>query len=185
MKNTLFSFSSLTLATLLLAGCESNGVSNRIQEKSAIFHTLTTEQKKSIEDGIVMPGYTTDMAYMALGKPTSVETKQKDDTKLILWSYKKFYPSGKMADILTAYSRARNPNLLRSNSVESGTITVSDHAPGTNPAGRSSGTGAGVGTAGTMDPLSLPDIPVYNLYVFFQDSQVVDIKIESLDGTKF
>ena len=46
-------------------------------------------------------------------------------------------------------------------------------------------TSLGATATGRGNDLSLPDIPVYNLYIFFQGDQVVDIKLESLDGTKF
>lgn len=184
MKYSRFLLPCLALTSLLFAGCESSGISSRITEKSAIFATLTPEQKQKVKDGIIAPGHTKDMAYMTLGAPTTVETKQVDEADVEMWAYKKFYPSGKMADVLTAFSHARNSNLLRDTNTTSGSVTVSDHAPGTNP-GRSSGVGSATGTVGTMDPLSLPDIPVYDLYIFFQEGQVVDIKIESLDGTKF
>jgi hypothetical protein len=91
-----------------------------------------------------------------------------------------------MAAILTDYSRARNPNLQRALDIDTGKINVSDHAPGRSTIpGTGGGIGASAGTAGTMDPLSLPDIPVYNLYIIFLENQIMDIKIESLDGTKF
>ena len=178
MKNPRFYLPCLALTALLIAGCESSGISNRINEKSTVFASLTAEQKQSVENGIIAPDHTKDMAYMTLGSPTTVEIKQIDGTEVEMWSYKKFYPSGKMAEILTAYSRARNPNLHRSLNLESGKATVNVNAPRNN-------TSLGVTATGQGNDLSLPDIPVYNLYVFFQNDQVVDIKLESLDGTKF
>lgn len=172
---------------LLLAGCESNGIANRINEKSAAFATLSPEEKSYIQDGIVFPGYSEDMAYVAFGKPSSIDTKQANGTPVQIWTYKKFYPSGALETMLTDYSRVRNPNLLRSLDIQSGSGTVSDHAPdsgGANPL-RSSGAGSSTGTAGTMGSLSLPDVPVYNLYVYIVDNKVAEMQLESLDGTKF
>jgi len=184
MKSSRLYLPCLAFVTVLFVGCESTGISNRISEKSTVFAALTSKQKQNIQDGIIAPGYTKEMAYMTLGTPTRVETKQADEAEVEMWAYKKFYPSGKLAEIMTAYSRARNSNLLRETNTQTGSVTVSDHAPGNNP-GRNSGIGAASGTAGTMNSLSLPDIPVYDLYIFFQSGQVVDIKIESLDGTTF
>jgi hypothetical protein len=36
-----------------------------------------------------------------------------------------------------------------------------------------------------MEPLSLPDIPVYNLYIFLREGQVMDNQIQSLDRASF
>ena len=131
------------------------------------------------------------MTYVAFGKPSSVVTKQADGTPVEIWTYKKFYPSGALEAMLTDYSRVRNPNLLRSLDVKSGSGSVSDHVPD-DPKGASNplrasgvGTGAGTGTAGTMGSLSLPDVPVYNLYVYFVEGKVAEMQLESLDGTKF
>lgn len=177
----------LTSIAFLSTGCESNGIANRINEKSASFAALTSEEKQYIEDGLIFTGYTPDMTYMAVGKPDSIEKKEKDGKAIEMWSYKRFYPSGKLETILTDYSRNRNPNLLRSLGIESGSGTVSDHAPssgGANPLA-STGSGSSTGTAGEMGSLSLPDVPVYNLYVIFLDGKIIDLRLESLDGTSF
>jgi hypothetical protein len=174
----------LALGFLLSTGCESNGIATRISEKSAVFTTLSTEEKESIEDGMIFPGFTPDMTYMAIGKPNSAETKEKDGASVEMWSYKRFYPSGRLEYILTEYSMARNPNLQRSVDLKTGQANVSDHAPGrsSNPTVRG-GTGSASGTEGEMGRLSLPDIPVYNLYVIFSEGKIVDLKIASIDGT--
>ncbi len=184
MKTSHLTLPCLAIAFLLSTGCESNGIATRINEKSAVFTTLTTEEKEYIEDGMIFPGFTPDMTYMAIGKPNSTETKNKDGTSVEMWSYKRFYPSGRLEYILTEYSRARNPNLQRSVDLQTGQANVSDHAPGrsSNPNVRG-GTGSATGTQGEMSRLSLPDVPVYNLYVIFADGKIVDLKIESLDGT--
>lgn len=178
MKNSRYYLPGLALTALLFVGCESNGIANRINERSAVFAALSPEQKQNIENGLVAPGDTQDMTYMALGQPTSIETKQVEENEVEMWVYRRFYPSGKMEAILTRYSRARNPNLQRSLNLETGKATVNVNAPGRSPSLSATATGQG-------NDLSLPDIPVYNLYVFFQGGQVVDIKLDSLDGTKF
>ena len=186
MKKTVFYFSSFALAALLFTGCESNGIANRINEKSAVFTSLTPTQKQYLEEGMVYLGDTSDMAYIAFGKPSSIETKQKDGTTVEMWSYKTFYPSGRLEYTLTEYSRARNPHLNRSLDLKSGGSTVSDHAPGAgrSPGGGGIGSGTGTATGQSASP-SLPEIPVYNLYVFFHENIITDIKLESRDGTVF
>lgn len=178
MKTSFLPLTCLALGIILTAGCETHGITQRITEKADIFDSITPEERRTIKAGIIMPGYTSDMVYMAFGHPSSTESSQVDGSKVEMWSYQRFYPSGKMAKILTAYSRARNPNLQRSLNLETGKATVNVNAPGSN-------TSLGATATGQGNDLSLPDLPVYNLYVFFQGDLVVDIKIESLDGTKF
>lgn len=189
MKENLIYLPCLALAVLLTTGCESSGIANRINEKSALYASLEPDQKAYISDGIVFPGDTAEMAYIALGKPASVDTKQKDDTIVEMWTYKKYYPSGQLADFLTKYSRTRNPNLLRPVNLEGGKQIGSGTNSGSgSPTGIGSGFGAhgsATGTAGTMQPLSLPDLPVYNLYVFVHENKIADVKIESIDKTTF
>ena len=176
MKNSRFYLPCLAIIALLFAGCESSGISNRINEKSATFAALASDQKEYVSDGIVFPGDTTEMAYIALGKPTSVETKEKDDDTVEMWTYKKYYPSGQLADFLTKYSLTRNPNLHRELNLESGKKLGS---------GTAGGAGDPTPKVSRGNDLSLPDLPIYNLYVFFYDQKVVDVKIESIDQTTF
>lgn len=89
--------SFVTLATALLAvialvGCDaSSGAAARIQEKSAVFAQLTPEQKHRIEAGSIERGYTTDMVYMALGKPSKVKEKTSPEGTVVMWTYNNFY----------------------------------------------------------------------------------------------
>lgn len=178
MKTSSLCLPSLALTLLLTAGCESARLSNRIHEKSDTFTALAADQKEYVADGIVFPGDTAEMAYIALGKPTSIETKQKDGDTVEMWAYKRYYPSGQLADFLTKYSLTRNPNLLRSLNLETGKANTSANAPGSSRSLSDTETGSG-------NDLSLPDLPIYNLYVFFYDQKVVDVKIESIDKTTF
>ncbi len=179
MNKTLLYSSCLAFVVLFVAGCETNGVTNRINEKSSTFAALAPDQKAYIAEGIVFPGDTTEMTYIALGKPTSIETKEKDGDTVEMWTYSKDYPSGQLADFLTTYSKNRNPNLQRSlNHLEIGHKNLNSNAP--------SGPSLSSTDSGTVgNHLSLPDLPIYNLYVFFYEKNVVDVKIESIDQTTF
>ncbi len=64
---------ALSVAVLLMAGCEST-LDSRIQEKCAVYQLLTSKQQKQIKAGQIKVGYTSDMVYLALGKPSSVRT---------------------------------------------------------------------------------------------------------------
>ncbi len=59
-------------AAVLLAGC--NTAAPRIAEHAAAFAALDPATQKNIRNGIVEPGFTSDMVYMALGKPTRTIT---------------------------------------------------------------------------------------------------------------
>jgi hypothetical protein len=84
MKNSRYYLLCLAGLTLLITGCEPNGISNRINEKSSVFAALTTEQKQSIEAGILSPGFTEDMVYIALGKPNAIETKAVEEGEVVM-----------------------------------------------------------------------------------------------------
>jgi hypothetical protein len=58
---------------LLVTGCKTDGLSARIQEKSAVYGTLKPWQKKYVDTGVVAMGFTPDMVYMAIGNPTKTE----------------------------------------------------------------------------------------------------------------
>jgi hypothetical protein len=177
MKPYLLYPSFLVLIALLTAGCESSGIANRINEKSSLFTALEPDQKQYIAEGIVFPGDTTEMAYIALGNPTSIETKQSEGDTVEMWTYSKYYPSGQLAQFLTKYSQGRNPNLLRELNLETGKATVNSNAPG--------GPSLSVTEVSRGNDLSLPDLPIYNLYVFVYEGKIADVKIESIDKTTF
>lgn len=69
-------------AALLLAGC--NTAEPRITEHRATFAALDPATQKNIRNGIVEPGYSTDMVYMALGKPTRTVTTANGNA---VWVY--------------------------------------------------------------------------------------------------
>ena len=70
---------------LLLNGCQS--VENRIGEHQAEFAALDPSTQRSIRRGVVNPGYTTDLVYIALGKPA--ETKN-DAAGALIWEYHEY-----------------------------------------------------------------------------------------------
>ena len=94
-----------------------------------------------------------------------------------MWTYTKYYPGGELADFLTKYSLTRNPNLHRELNLEIGKATVNPNVPG--------GPSLSDTEVSEGNDLSLPDLPVYNLYVFIYEGRVSDVKIESIDQTTF
>ena len=188
MNNAHLLVTCLALVGVLVAGCESTAISRRISENPATFAKLAPDQKAYVRDGIVFPGDSVEMAYMALGEPDSVETRERDDIKVIMWTYKKYYPAGELADFLTEYSRSRNPNLRRILNIEPGSGTISDSVPNAanhhirTRGGRSHGSGTDT-YDGVNAGVSMADLPVYKLYVFYYREKISDVMIESIDGT--
>lgn len=83
----------------LLPGCETT--ESRIHEKSAVFATLGPKTQDAIQRGLLAPGYTSEMVYMAIGKPSSIETNANGQETI--WTYFNFNtPSGKFFDYAAA-----------------------------------------------------------------------------------
>ncbi|MDB6127038.1 MAG: hypothetical protein JWM35_934 [Verrucomicrobia bacterium] len=84
---------SLTACGLvLLAGCHSSTTTAmRMQEKSSLLTSLPEEQQKKISGGVVEVGYTADMVYVALGRPSRVSVTT--DGRVGIWTYEHYLPS--------------------------------------------------------------------------------------------
>jgi hypothetical protein len=75
----------LVVSVLLLvgvAGC--NSASSRIQEHAAEFAALDSATQTKIKQGVVETGYTSDMVYMALGRPAEASN---DAAGNLVWTY--------------------------------------------------------------------------------------------------
>lgn len=151
------------LALLVLAGCESSGVTARIQEKSALFNSLEPWQQRDIQSGLVNPGFSTDMVYMALGKPSKIVTTA--DGQETIWTYSNYYPP------VAQYQAQASAD----NSGGKYYGTVDSSSSPRNPASLSA-TGQ-KGTAQTS--LDVPDLPADTLYVTFRNGQVTRTQLES------
>ena len=77
---------------VFLAGCESSQQA-RIAEKSAVFQSLTPGEQETIKTGGVEREFTPDMVYLALGKPSRVETGSEKGVPVEVWSYNNYRPS--------------------------------------------------------------------------------------------
>ena len=88
-------FAGVVIALALsLTDCETDGgVAARTQEKSTVCAPLKTWQKKLIDAGAISQGFTPDMVYMAMGKPTTVETKELPEGHAEMWIYTHYYPN--------------------------------------------------------------------------------------------
>lgn len=165
MKTAIFGGAALACA-VFVAGCNSNpksGIALRIQEKSAVFAQLTPEQKKNIEGGAIEVGFTTDMVYMALGKPYKEREKSAPEGKVVMWTYHNYYPAVAASQLsLNDPSRHGYRSGQLSPNAPRNPVSISSTAP--------SGPEASVDT--------IADIPSETLHVLFLNGVVFDIKLE-------
>jgi hypothetical protein len=68
-------------ALMALTGCATH---TRISEYPMEFATLDPATQQNIKHGVVAAGYTTEMVYMALGRPAQTTTDGAGDT---IWTY--------------------------------------------------------------------------------------------------
>jgi len=73
----------------ILVGCST--VDTRIQEKSAVFNSLDPQIQDRLKQGLIDVGYTSDMVYIALGKPNEVHNKTTDKGTETTWVYKNYW----------------------------------------------------------------------------------------------
>ena len=163
-------FGAALSAAMLLAGCDAtSGTAARIQEKSALYAQLTPEQKKNIEEGAIEHGYTMDMVYMALGKPSKSREKAAPEGTVVMWTYNNYYPTVTASTVTLNNPSRRRLNYQASSLFPNNNPNVGPQAAniaGTKPTGPEAG----------ID--NLPDVPSETLYVLFLDGKVFQIKLE-------
>ncbi|MCF7687908.1 MAG: hypothetical protein K9M98_02985 [Cephaloticoccus sp.] len=167
--SALSTLAALAAGLLINTGCESTGISTRINEKSAVFATLTLEQQKYIRQGAVEIGYTSDMVYMALGKPSKVKSKDSPDGLVEMWTYNNYYPS------VTATQLVAGSKSTQSGSWNSVNVGTNDGHSG----------GASLSStvqSGPRTELGFADIPTHTLYVLMLNGKVFDLKLERDGG---
>lgn len=69
-----------------------DGVALRAEENPQVYRALKKWEKKSLEQGEILAGFTTDMVYIALGDPTDKVTKVFGESQCELWTYQRCYP---------------------------------------------------------------------------------------------
>lgn len=74
---------------LALASCNSSGA--RLREYPTTAAALDDKTRQKIQRGIVEPGYTPEMVYLALGKPTTPANGLADATRDGMWVYRDFH----------------------------------------------------------------------------------------------
>src|SRR5258706_9120484 len=89
---------------VLFAGC--NTANSRYQKVSGTV-TRDPRTQAAIKRGVVEPGYTPEMVYLALGKPTIPADGIVDATRDGTWIYRNFGPPGTDRDFIRAGFRRR------------------------------------------------------------------------------
>ena len=168
MKKNLAPLGAALVLAFLVTGCETNGRTARIQEKSAVYATLTPNQKKVIDDGAIERGYTADMVYMALGTPKTVKSKDAPEGKIEMWTYTNYYPT-----VVASKLSLNNPNSRYT------MMQTSSSTPGGPSSGRAATPSLFATTGGPTASLDVADLPTHTLYVFLFNGKVFDIKLDT------
>ncbi|MDD4737055.1 MAG: hypothetical protein PHP44_13230 [Kiritimatiellae bacterium] len=89
MKTFFFSCPILVVATVLLAGCSTPD--SRIKKNQGLFDTYPPSVQTAVRKGLVEPGFTEEMVYMALGAPDRKYTRVTATRNISVWSYTDTY----------------------------------------------------------------------------------------------
>ena len=85
----LSTFILIGITALGLAGCST--VQSRIEERQHVFNTLDPQTQARIRQGLIDVGYTTDMVYMAMGKPDETRERTSDEGQNTTWIYNAYW----------------------------------------------------------------------------------------------
>jgi hypothetical protein len=160
---------------LLVTGCETDALSARIQEKSAVYATLKPWQKKYVDTGVVAMGFTPDMVYMAIGNPTKTEIVGAPENKTETWTYKNYYPT--MAASNVKYTLNADSGLGHSNISPGGTLMLGNGSGGMVRASSGQGSISATGgpQGGSMEPA---DLQSYTFVVTLTNGVVTKMKLD-------
>lgn len=168
MKTSVVPFVLAALSLGAFVGCNTSGRSARIQEKSAIFASLGPDQQKYIQRGGIEVGYTADMVYMALGKPSKTKLKDSPDGPVEMWTFYNYLPTVNAVHLVT-----NRPGSHYSSG------QVSSSLPNENSLGPTAPSLFSTSGGGPEPTLNVADMPVDTLYVFFFHGKVFKIQLES------
>jgi hypothetical protein len=94
---------TLALLTLALSGC--NTASSRLREYPESAAQFDKATRDKIARGVVEPGFTPEMVYMALGKPSEPAEGLASQTKDGTWIYHEFHPRNERDFVRAGYRR--------------------------------------------------------------------------------
>lgn len=98
----------LTLVAFGFTGCSST--SSRIAQQSETFEALDAETQRKIKSGVIEPGYTSAMVFLALGRPTRHAIDQKGNA---IWIYQRQPITGPNETVAGGFVRRRVYNPVK------------------------------------------------------------------------
>jgi hypothetical protein len=101
-------------AIALTMGCASTD--SRINKHSDLFATFSPDIQEAIRAGRVQIGYTTDMVFMALGKPHREYVRNTAAGQTQVWSYTDYYTLSRR-QMVDGQFRVRDPRSGRMSTV--------------------------------------------------------------------
>lgn len=128
---------------LLAAGCASRPHELKLPPETS----LDAETQKKIKRGLVEPGFTPEMVYLALGKPAEPANNIVDATRDGTWVYRAFH--GTDRDMVRAGFRRR----VIFDPVKRSDVVVTE----------------------PLDTKAFPNLEPKSLHVKFKDGRVVDV----------
>jgi hypothetical protein len=141
---------TFTVTVLALAGC--NNASTRLRQRPAAAATLTPDARDKIERGVIEPGFTPEMVYLALGKPSSPAHASIEQTRDGTWEYRSFNRNER--DFVRAGFRRR----VVFDPVRKSDVIVTE----------------------PVDPRMFPSLQEHTLYVTFHDGRVTEVRRAAL-----
>ena len=133
--------SAAAVLALALAGCTTTRVPTTATK-------LEPDIQKKVEKGIIEPGFTPEMVYLALGKPTTPKDNIVDSTRDGTWVYEDYHRNDR--DFIRAGFRRR----VVFDPVKRSDVVITE----------------------PVDPRTFPNLRAHSLQVTFKDGRVVDIQ---------
>jgi hypothetical protein len=150
-------------ATVFISACQS-ARDTRAQEKADVLRMQSPEVQAKVRTGLIETGFTTELVYIALGRPDRTSTGKGDSGPTTAWYYRNFPVSGTNAaatGMNVPGARTQNGGLASANA-PGGSGSISRTGP--------SGVQAGIG--------NVPDVAVATLVVEFSDERVTAIRFD-------
>lgn len=182
-------FAAFALLGLGLTGCTNLTPAAqtrlRIQEKAAVFQSLSPRQQDNILGGAIERNDTGDMVYMAMGKPSKIVTSA--DGIKAMWIYKEYYqPKAAFTTSYNSRDTTYIPSIMYDPKYQAEDRPMQGPTPGFAPANDPKDVPywqKGIAFSSTrglapMQSLDIPDMQSKVVYVFFFRGKVVEIKLD-------
>jgi hypothetical protein len=151
MRGSLFLATGAAVAASIIAfGC--SNTATRFRERASAAAALDPATRGKIEQGMVEPGFTPEMVYLALGRPSSPSGVNIDSTRDGTWTYRDFHRNER--DFVEAGFRRR----VVFDPVRKSDVIITE----------------------PVDPRLYPHLRAHTLEVEFRDGRVSDVRRRAL-----